>query len=553
MASISPPRTGVAVEDDEKNALGNGSGGTLVNCREEDALLPPRERAHHAHNCHSSVHEDYDKKLFQFFLFICFSTACRSFEAGIVSSLMSEIQGDLGLDYTTEGTISASPDYGIAPGALLSILVFRRFTAYQILLVVLWGAGIVAAVVLPLSLHVFSTTFGKTSSLVVARALGGFLWAAAATHYPVWIDRKGPPAKKTMWLACTNICLLAGVIAGYIVGGATRTLVAAHKTSVAMTGADGALVVATTPHGDSNVATAKIGWVLLYVLSGVLLILCGIMVVFCFDPELVNVPLQPSPQQAPPLKMEKDSLEHHLEETTATSSYQHGSEDNQEEQENSLYQVIQHLFGSTPFVMAVAITGCISGGIVYALYFVAQVSEARGISPHTTFFLCLLVFVTAPPPGVLFGSLLVQKLGQDGQGYNDHITTFGVSLGSAMVVLVSASVLPLSWKIWKEDGQVPFVVAFWMFAFAGAMAGPPMNGVAVSAVPHASHVASALQFAMANAAKIVVPQIGGFVCNRVELIDGFHATLVVSSLLFVAISVIGLGHAKNKRSNGYAA
>ena len=91
---------------------------------------------------------------------------------------------------------------------------------------------------------------------------------------------------------------------------------------------------------------------------------------------------------------------------------------------------------------------------------------------------------------------MVQKLGQDGQGCNDHIATFAVSLGSAMLVLVSASVLPLSWKIWKEDGQVPFVVAFCMFAFAGAMVGPPMNGVAVSAVPHASRVASALQFAM---------------------------------------------------------
>jgi len=74
----------------------------------------------------------------------------------------------------------------------------------------------------------------------------------------------------------------------------------------------------------------------------------------------------------------------------------------------------------------------------------------------------------------------------------------------------------------------------------------------VSAVPHASHVTSALQFAMANAAKIVVPQIGGFVCNRVGLIDGFHAALVVSFLPFVALSVVGLGHAKNQRSNGHA-
>lgn len=42
----------------------------------------------------------------QFFLFICASTAIRSFEAGIVSSMMSDIQSDLNLDYKDEGTIA---------------------------------------------------------------------------------------------------------------------------------------------------------------------------------------------------------------------------------------------------------------------------------------------------------------------------------------------------------------------------------------------------------------------------------------------------------------
>ena len=79
------------------------------------------------------------------------------------------------------------------------------------------------------------------------------------------------------------------------------------------------------------------------------------------------------------------------------------------------------------------------------------------------------------------------------------------------------------------------------------MAGPPLNGVAVSAVPKASHVASAIQFAVANATKIVVPQIGGYVCELVGLVNGFHSTLVASAIVFVVLSGMGLIHAMRER------
>ena len=63
----------------------------------------------------------------------------------------------------------------------------------------------------------------------------------------------------------------------------------------------------------------------------------------------------------------------------------------------------------------------------------------------------------------------------------------------------------------------------------------------------ASHVASAVQFALANAAKIVVPQIGGYVCSVIGLIDGFNATLVSTAALFVILSWAGLMHAIQER------
>jgi hypothetical protein len=447
-----------------------------------------------------------DQAVFWYFLFICFSTAVRSLEAGFVSSRMADIAVDLHLDYTQEGTISASPDYGIAPGALLGgLLVFRTYPQYAhtILIIILWGCAFVAIV--PLKLISFSE-----SSLVVARALGGLLWAQAATHYPVWIDRKAPTSRKTLWLACTNICLLGGCIGGYMIGGACRTL------------------------------THSITWVELYYASGVGMALCAILAMCCFDHQLVNI--------------------HTTDEETSNSNCNCNSNNNtmnsNSNSKTGLWYLLKDLFGSVPFVLAVAITGCISGGIVFALYFSAQVAEARGIDPSTTFILCMLVFVTAPAPGVWVGSTLVQRLG----GYTDHVATFRVSLASAVAVLISACCLPLSWYIWgnlnADDndnaghaGTVAFVVAFWMFAFCGAMVGPPMNGIAVSAVPHASHAASALQFSMANAAKIVVPQLGGWICNIswVGLIDGFHCTLILTAILFVVISWLGLIHAQKQQ------
>ena len=69
-------------------------------------------------------------------------------------------------------------------------------------------------------------------------------------------------------------------------------------------------------------------------------------------------------------------------------------------EDDDLKQVISSLLGSMPFILSVAITGCISGGIVFSLYFISQVCEGRGMDVATTFTIATTVFITAPAPGV---------------------------------------------------------------------------------------------------------------------------------------------------------
>jgi len=49
-------------------------------------------------NIRSDRYQDEERRDWQFFCFICISTALRSFEAGIVASMMADIQADLNLD-----------------------------------------------------------------------------------------------------------------------------------------------------------------------------------------------------------------------------------------------------------------------------------------------------------------------------------------------------------------------------------------------------------------------------------------------------------------------
>mmetsp|Transcript_4805 Transcript_4805/g.13619 ORF Transcript_4805/g.13619 Transcript_4805/m.13619 type:complete len:374 (-) Transcript_4805:449-1570(-) len=227
--------------------------------------------------------------------------------------------------------------------------------------------------------------------------------------------------------------------------------------------------------------------------------------------------------------------------------------------EPSLLQVILSLFRSTPFVLSVALSACMAGCIVFNLYFVTQYIVARGLGERGAVLAVSAVFVTSPGPGTLVGAWIVQRMG----GYDDHLVTFGFALATGLASLASAALFPLSRLPAVEGGgaatttaaatrspplsQSLLVLACWLFFFTGGMSAAPLNGVAVSAVPRASHVASCVQFSLQNAAKIVVPQLGGYVVDRMGLPNGFDATTIASVVLFILLGAAGLVHAERER------
>ncbi|KAH8076888.1 hypothetical protein JL721_920 [Aureococcus anophagefferens] len=143
------------------------------------------------------------KAVQRFFAFICVSTLCRAFEAGICASMMPKIADSLRLSYVQEGVVASAPDYGIVPAGFLAILLFERVDAYPVLVL---GNLLIGAVAL------WCAAFPSYGSLVTARAVGGLAWGCSMVHYPAWINAKGPAASKTMWLALSNVVLLGGIL-----------------------------------------------------------------------------------------------------------------------------------------------------------------------------------------------------------------------------------------------------------------------------------------------------------------------------------------------------
>ena len=67
-----------------------------------------------------------------YYRFILLSTAVRSFEAGVVASMMPAIRGALGFSYTLQGQVAGAPDYGIVPSGLLAMAIFKRFQPFSV-------------------------------------------------------------------------------------------------------------------------------------------------------------------------------------------------------------------------------------------------------------------------------------------------------------------------------------------------------------------------------------------------------------------------------------
>ena len=102
------------------------------------------------------------KAVQRFFAFICVSTLCRAFEAGICASMMPKIADSLRLSYVQEGVVASAPDYGIVPAGFLAILLFERVDAYPVLVL---GNLLIGAVAL------WCAAFPSYGSLVTASVL----------------------------------------------------------------------------------------------------------------------------------------------------------------------------------------------------------------------------------------------------------------------------------------------------------------------------------------------------------------------------------------------
>ena len=402
------------------------------------------------------------RSAYSFFKFICFLNFMRSMEAGFVSSMMPQIQEQFDLNYIQEGTLAASPDYGLVPGAILCIWTYRHIPWHKYLLVgVLLLSGM---------LWIILSFYSSYAIFCGMRVLSGVLWSHAGVFFPVWVNEYGPtPTKRSRWMALKNGAMILGILAGYIIGG-----------------------VARSNNGQ---------WTQLYFSLGIVMAVSGIILIFAFPGDLI--------------KME--------------SAISNGN--------FPVWELLKKCFTTPPYVFSVLITGTIAGGVVFALYFIAQIVEFQGFDQREGLIYTAIIFVTGPAFGMAVGGWVVGHLG----GYEDHLNTFGVASVASIIVFICTVLFPVF-------AFTPlFVLVNWGFFFAGSVPGSSCYGVAVSVLPEASHVASAVQFAIANTAKVFAPQIGGYICDRMGLLDGFNSTLIVTGMVLVAVSCLGYLYALQAR------
>ena len=441
--------------------------------------------------------------VFLFFCWICLTQFARSFEGGFTAALMSNIQDDLGIDYTKQGSIAASPDYGLCPGAILAIWTYRHIRAKIVLSTALIGIGLSSIVV---------SIVPEYATLVSVRTINGVLYAHAAVFFPIWIDRHGPTQKsRTVWMSWMNSSLLLGLLFGYFIGGLVRN------------------------KGDD----ARVTWVELYFVNGCIMGFVGLLIIFGFDQTVVrnDGPYRPS------------SLKHADSQQVDYGDYNRNDENDDSstnrEKQTSVWELLCSLLHSFPYVMSVLIVGCLVGGVTFAFYFVGQFLEEKGYDSSTITTFALVIFIAAPVPGTLMGSYV---LGHWGGGYMNHLASFGMALISAVFILAASIIMPFTDEV-NSDGSIDnstigntslLLFSNWLWFFAGSMPATPLYGVGVSVLPRASLVASALQFAIVNLAKVFVPQLGGIVCDRVGLLQGYYSTLMTTSLTLLVLAWISV-------------
>ena len=381
-----------------------------------------------------------------YFVYILLSTALRSFEAGMVASMMIAIKESLSLTYTLEGVVAASPDFGIVPSGIIAVFLFHFFAAYNVLVVGQFCIGFSA---------LFAVLIPTAASLIFARALGGLFWGLAAVHYPSWINKHGGE-NATMWLGLYNAMLLVGILIGYVVG-----------------------AVADTTH--------FVSWRHLYGFEGFMMVACGVVCIF-MDPQLVQVSKRVVPLALSGTRVfsggegpstsgchdsgEKESLlgspnNGHKpaandgacddlseradrrtlgapgEASDADSPKPRGEESGNGDADTTpgVFATISQVLHSPLYVWTVFTGAIISGGICFILYFVTQaLEELHFFSTRNTFILVGTIFVVSPIPGNVAGAWYLHRKG----GYRNFTMALRFTVATAAMSLIGCMMLAIS-------------------------------------------------------------------------------------------------------------
>ncbi|CAD7938695.1 unnamed protein product [Amoebophrya sp. A120] len=114
--------------------------------------------------------------------------------------------------------------------------------------------------------------------MLVGRFLLGTFQGAVDVYYPVWIEERAPPCSRTVWQASRFVCILCGVILGYIVGGA---LVSSSSKQVE----SGGSTTATMTHDEKFHYT----WRLALAVEGIASFVAAALLFILVDPAVMRL------------------------------------------------------------------------------------------------------------------------------------------------------------------------------------------------------------------------------------------------------------------------
>lgn len=416
-----------------------------------------------------------------YMVLLCVSTASRSFEAGILSAMMPDVKESLEFSFSLQGTIAAAPDFGLVPGALIAIGLFSCFRAHTV----------VSAAIVGISISMLTCAcYPSTMMLIMVRAFNGLFWSFCAVHYPTWIDRHGPEDKRTVWLGCYNAFLVLGAFGGIFVGSLARL-------------------------------NGTLPWTLFFAIDGVVMLACGIAHYLYFSDDLVQVVALCSDPgsrdsttrlQVPESKPQTDGV--------------HGDPP-------LVPAELMALCGSSIFLFVLGVASILAGMTAFILYFITQSLLDIGFTPLGGAVSTLVIMALAPVPGILIGAKIAAWNG----GYQNHVGSFALFVGSSVISTISLALLALFVKV---GSKTLFLMVFYVLLFAGALPASALNGIAVSVVPGAAHYASGMLIFSQNLTKAIAPLCGGLIIDRIGLLPGVFTVMCVMMALCVFFSTMGL-------------